>query len=391
MIYIHEFSLMNALGNTNSEILSNLKSGIAPGMKKEKGWLVSGEPAYFGKVDDNGLNHFPEKFLPHQSRNNQLLLTCFNHHETAFRALLSGYSPARVGVILGTSTSGSREAESYVRASLFGRELPFHGYSQELGDPSRFLSLYLGLTGPAFTISTACTSSTRSFISADRLINSGVIDAAIVGGVDTLSKMPINGFDSLEAMSHGLCRPFSKDRDGITIGEGVGLFFVSGKKAPIALLGFGESSDGYHMTSPIPTGEGAIAAMKQALDHAKLQPQEMAYLNLHGTGTVLNDQMECLAVSKVFGTAVACTSTKNLTGHTLGAAGATEAGILSLLLGAETASIPGQGLDEDRYDNKVLDMGLILQTRNLTKGPMMTNNFAFGGNNVSLIFGHPNE
>lgn len=391
MIYIHELSLINALGNTNEEILSNLEAGFAPGMKEQSDWLVSGQSSYFGEVQDGNLDCIPDQFINHNSRNNRLLLTCFNRHEKAFRKLLSEYSPDRIGIILGTSTSGSFEAENFVKASLNGQQVSFHGYAQELGDPSRFLSSYLETTGPAYTISTACTSSTRTFISASRLIDKGLIDAAIIGGVDTLSKVAINGFNSLEAMSHKRCRPFAKDRDGINVGEGAALFFVSRKKSQIALLGYGESSDGYHMTSPIPDGAGAFAAMNQALDMAELVPDEISYLNLHGTGTVLNDQMECLAVKRLFGKANACTSTKNLTGHTLGAAGAVEAGLLTLLLGAQNPRICGQGLDEDAYEKEILDMGLTVEPTELTKGPMMTNNFAFGGNNASLIIGPSNE
>lgn len=390
MIFIQGFSLINAMGETVDEILHSLSTGKSPGMEESSSFLIGEKRAFFGRVKCD-LPLIPKEFKNHDSRNNRLLLKCFLNQETLFRKLLKGFDPSRVGVILGTSTSGSAEADEYIHCVIEGKEDSFHSYCQEMGDPSRFLSLFLGLSGPSYTISTACTSSTRTFISAYRLIETGIIDAAFVGGVDTLARMPINGFNSLASLSEELCRPFGKNRHGITIGEAAGLFFLSKEKSPIELKGFGESSDAYHMTAPHPEGTGAEKAMKDALAMALLSSSDIVYLNLHGTGTPLNDQAEAKAVHKVFEIGVPATSTKNLTGHCLGAAGATEAGILCCLLTRENGiTISPQYEDENEIDPNLEAFGLLRNKAHISRGPMMTNNFAFGGNNASLIIG-PND
>lgn len=391
MIYIHDFSLCCALGQNTEQTLRNFLENQAPGLRESADWLVGGVRAFFGHCVAE-LQDMAERHSKHDSRNNRLLLHTYKQRESEFQALLSKYDKERVGVFLGTTTSGSDEADQYIGDRFSQRETNFTGYCQELGDPARFLAKYLDIKGPSYSICTACTSSTRAFISAAKLIEAGVIDAAFVGGVDTLARMPINGFNALEALSHEVCRPFASDRKGITIGEGAGLFFVSKDRSDIALLGYGETSDGFHMTAPRKDGELAAKAMTDALERAKLSPDHIAYLNLHGTGTELNDASETAAVKRVFKNKVNCTSTKNLTGHTLGAAGAVESGLLCALLRADKEHrLPGQGLSEDKYDKEVLEMGLRTESFSVVPGAMMTNNFAFGGNNATLIFGKPNE
>jgi 3-oxoacyl-[acyl-carrier-protein] synthase-1 len=350
-------------------------------------WLASGEKAYFGTVPET-LPCLPPEFSLHESRNNRLLLACFQAKEAAFRRGLAEFAPERVGVILGTSTSGSDEADRYFCGA--GTE-DFHGYAQELGDPSRFLSQYLGLKGISFTVSTACTSSTRAFVSAARLIKAGMLDAALVGGADTLARMPINGFNALGALSKDVCRPFAADRRGITIGEAAGLFLMTREGGAVRLMGYGETSDGYHMTAPDPEGTKAAHAMEEALERAHLKASDITYLNLHGTGTALNDEAEARAVHKVFPQGVPCSSTKMYTGHTLGAAGCTEAGLLCLLLTAPEDFTAPKAIDAADYDPALPAIGCFTEDTRIVRGPMMTNNFAFGGNNVSLIFGANND
>jgi 3-oxoacyl-[acyl-carrier-protein] synthase-1 len=385
-MHIREFSIINALG-TNEAVLKNWAQGRAPGLLESDKWLASGEKAYFGTVPET-LPCLPPEFSLHESRNNRLLLACFQAKEAAFRRGLAEFAPERVGVILGTSTSGSDEADRYFCGA--GTE-DFHGYAQELGDPSRFLSQYLGLKGISFTVSTACTSSTRAFVSAARLIKAGMLDAALVGGADTLARMPINGFNALGALSKDVCRPFAADRRGITIGEAAGLFLMTREGGAVRLMGYGETSDGYHMTAPDPEGTKAAHAMEEALERAHLKASDIAYLNLHGTGTALNDEAEARAVHRVFPQGVPCSSTKMYTGHTLGAAGCTEAGLLCLLLTApEDVTVP-KAIDAADYDPALPAIGCFTEAARIVRGPMMTNNFAFGGNNVSLIFGANND
>ncbi|MGC0021865.1 beta-ketoacyl-[acyl-carrier-protein] synthase family protein, partial [Enterobacter asburiae] len=293
----------------------------------------------------------------------------------------------RVAVVLGTSTSGLDEGDEHVRRMTHGEASTRWQYpQQELGDPSRFLANWLQLEGPAYTISTACSSSARAMIGGKRLIEAGLVDIAIVGGADTLSRMPVNGFNSLESFSPTLCEPFGRDRRGITIGEAAALMVLSREPADVALLGTGESSDAYHISAPHPQGEGAIRAIAQALNEAGMQPQDIGYINLHGTATPLNDQIESQVVHDLFGESVPCSSTKHLTGHTLGAAGITEAALSWLIL---TRDLPLPPQDFARYapDDTLAPCGLLHQRTALKKPVILSNSFAFGGNNASILLG----
>lgn len=223
-------------------------------------------------------------------------------------------------------------------------------------------------------------------MSGRRLIESGLVDIAIVGGADTLSRMPINGFHSLESLSPTLCQPFGRDRCGITIGEGAALMVLTREPQPIALLGVGESSDAYHISAPHPQGEGAIRAIDQALNDAGMTPEHVGYINLHGTATPLNDQIESNVVSALFGETVPCSSTKHLTGHTLGAAGITEAAIGVLILQRDLP-LPPQDFSQSPRDETLPACGIIEQPQPLTRPVILSNSFAFGGNNASILLG----
>ncbi|HHR6130439.1 TPA: beta-ketoacyl-[acyl-carrier-protein] synthase family protein [Providencia alcalifaciens] len=386
MIYINAVGMLNALGHTLDEIQSNLSRQIAPGMKTRSEWLQSGEACVLGGVDAE-LPPIPEHLKQHDSRNNQLLLAALLQIEPAVTQMIATYGADRVAVIMGTSTSGLDEADQFIDAQHNGKQLEGYHYSQqELGDPSRFLAKYLELTGPAYTISTACSSSARAILAGQRLIDAGIVDAAIVGGADTLSRMPINGFHSLAALSPTLCQPFAENRPGITIGEGSGLLLLSKQPAEIAFLGGGESSDSYHMSAPEPSGKGAENAILMALAAANLTPQDIGYINLHGTGTVLNDAMESTVINRLFGDAVPCSSTKPLTGHMLGAAGVGEAALCWLLLKANLA-LPKQHFTDLPQDFSLPSCGLMTVDTPLEKPIMLSNSFAFGGNNCALVIG----
>lgn len=381
MIYISAYGMVNALGNSLEQIAAQLQQGEAPGMQPRDSWLLSGKRCWVGEVQGE-LPTIPTELAAHNTRNNQLLLAALSQIRPAVEAAVAQYGRDRVAVILGTSTSGVDEGDRQVSAGLTGYDYRM----QELGDPSRFLAHYLQLDGPAYTLSTACSSSARAIISGERLIAAGLADVALVGGADSLSRMPINGFASLESLSEHHCAPFSRDRDGISIGEASALLLLTREPQPLALLGVGESSDAWHMSAPHPEGVGAERAMTMALQQAGLAPEQVGYINLHGTATPLNDQVEAAVVQRLFGDRVPCSSTKHLTGHTLGAAGATEAA-LSLLLLEQFLPLPPQDFSRAERDTTLADCGLITAPVPLGRPVIASNSFAFGGNNTCLITG----
>lgn len=381
MIIISAVGMLNALGNHPDEIAANLAIGHAPGMGPDDGWLVQGKPCWVGKVTAR-LPCIPEALGEHQSRNNQLLLAALAQIREHVDAAIAKVGADRVAVILGTSTSGLDEADRYVSQQSAG----YRYTQQELGDPSRFLAAFLGLSGPAYTLSTACSSSTRAIISGHRLIDAGLADVAIVGGADTLSRMPLNGFNSLESLSSARCLPFSKQRTGITIGEGAALMLLERGDRGIAVLGVGESSDAWHMSAPHPEGAGAIRAIEMALQQAQLQPQDVGYINLHGTATRLNDQIESRVINAIFGAAIPSSSTKHLTGHMLGAAGIGEAALCWLLLAREMR-LPPQDFSQCEPDDALPPCGLLRAPARLERPVILSNSFAFGGNNACLLVG----
>lgn len=386
MIYISAVGMINALGNNTDEIAANLTRGIAPGMRPRANWLQGHPPAVLAGVDGD-LPAIPQQFSTHRSRNNQLLLAALAQIQPQVDDAIVQFGRDRIAVVLGTSTSGLDEGDVHVDLMLNDKESTDWRYpQQELGDPSRFLSHWLALDGPAFTLSTACSSSARAIMSGRRLIESGLVDIAIVGGADTLSRMPINGFQSLESLSPTRCQPFGRDRNGITIGEGAALMVLTREPQSIALLGVGESSDAYHISAPHPQGEGAIRAIGQALSDAGMTPEHVGYINLHGTATQLNDQIESNVVSTLFGDTVPCSSTKHLTGHTLGAAGITEAAISMLIL-QRNLPLPPQDFSQSPRDEALPPCGIIEQPQPLTRPVILSNSFAFGGNNASILLG----
>lgn len=237
------------------------------------------------------------------------------------------------------------------------------------------------------TISTACTSSAKTLASARRLMQAGLCDAAIVGGADTLCKLTLNGFASLELLSEELCLPFSRNRKGINIGEGAAVFLMSREESDVRIGGIGETSDAYHMSTPDPEGKGALNAMRIALEKSGMTASDIGYLNLHGTATDLNDRMEAGAVSKLLGQ-VPASSTKAMTGHTLGAAGGTELGFLWLAMQRDYSNnlLPPHIWD-DQVDTDIEKINLVSleEKKDHRSRAMMTNSFAFGGNNISVV------
>lgn len=349
-------------------------------------------------VDDAPL---PAEFASFDCRNNRLARMALEQDGFAerVREAMSRYGAHRIGVFLGTSTGGILETEqAYRRRDAATGALPAgfeYAHRHSPFSLPAFVRAYLGLTGPAAAISSACSSGAKVFASARRMIQAGLIDAALVGGVDSLCHTTLYGFHSLELVSAEPCRPYDARRNGISIGEG-GAFGLL-ERLPettaaampddtVLLCGVGESSDAHHMSSPHPEGLGARLAMEQALADAGLTPVDIDYINLHGTATPSNDAAEGKAVLALFGT-TPCSSTKGATGHTLGAAGAIEAVISALALreGWLPAGIADTELDP------ALPVHYLLQTPTPDAAPRpryaLSNAFGFGGSNCSLLFG----
>ncbi|MBI0153387.1 MULTISPECIES: beta-ketoacyl-[acyl-carrier-protein] synthase family protein [Gilliamella] len=391
MIYIAALGAINTLGNNKQQIANNLSENYCAKhfLTKQDGWLLNGHNTWLGKVTDD-LPSIPEHLVQYSTRNNQLLYAAYLQIKQPIQQAIEKYGTKRIAVIMGTSTSGIHEGDNNIKYYLKTHHCQpnFHYHQQELGDPSRFLTELLNLKGPSYSISTACTSSAKAVMSGQRLIELGLVDAAIVGGADSLSRMPINGFNALEALSDSPCMPFAKDRNGINIGEASGIILLTKEESSeIVLLGSGESSDAYHISSPHPEGIGAQAAMEMALNDANLTPNEIGYLNLHGTATILNDQAESKAVYRLFNQNLPyCSSTKHLTGHTLGSAAITELAIGYLLLN-QNIYLPQQDFSISPYDMNLDKINIVTEKMMLQTPIIMSNSFAFGGNNASLIIG----
>ncbi|MEN0038232.1 MAG: beta-ketoacyl-ACP synthase [Cellvibrio sp.] len=379
-IYLHHASAICALGNDIQSINARLFSDEPSPLVKTDAYSA-GRPLPLGLVAD-----LPPKA---DTRNNSLLHAALAPIRGEIDALKQRFGAHRIGVVLGSSTSGIAEGEAAVAHHLHHGELPaaYHYSQQEIAAPSTYLATELQLQGPAWTISTACTSGAKAIASGARLLQLGVCDAVIVGGADSLCKLTVEGFMSLAAVSDELCNPFSLNRKGINIGEAAALIILSREPGLVRLGGVGETSDAHHISAPEPEGRGAEAAMRAALAQAGLAPTDIGYINLHGTATEQNDRMESLAVARVFSDnpTIACSSTKSLTGHTLGAAGALEAVFCYLSLVRDDGQVPPQLGDGVNDPQLAALAGLGERQLNQPLNYAMSNSFAFGGNNISLI------
>ncbi|WP_065204620.1 beta-ketoacyl-[acyl-carrier-protein] synthase family protein [Shewanella woodyi] len=387
-IAISHMGLCTPLGQEQKQVLTRLIQGDTGAMLHRDN-LIPESNTLVGEVSEP-LPQIPASLSKFESRNNQLLLSAAKQITGAVMQACKQYGPQRIGIVLGTSTSGIATGEDALAHNAKHNSFPngYHYSQQELGNSSDFLKALFNISGPCYTVSTACSSSAKVFSSARRLLEADLCDMVIVGGSDSLCKLTLNGFNSLESVSKGHCQPFSANRDGINIGEGAALFTLERGEAEIMLAGIGESSDAHHISAPHPEGRGAVSAIKAALDDAQIPPQAISYINLHGTATRKNDAMESRALTQVFGEQTPpCSSTKPLVGHTLGAAGAIEAAFCYLLLSSLNTEqrLPPQIWDQD---SDLDDPSLPLVNKNQTAELhyLMSNSFAFGGSNASLIF-----
>ncbi len=349
-------------------------------------------PTFIGEVAGVAAVKMPDHLQHHDCRNNQLALLGLQQDgfiESVQQAIAT-YGANRVGVFLGTSTAGILSTELAYRQRDSGTgALPssFH-YAQTHNtfSVSGFVRDFFNLAGPAVVVSSACSSSAKVFGNASRMMQAGLIDAAIVGGVDSLCLTTLYGFNSLELLSDALCQPYDAHRKGISISEAAGFALLTrepnlSSKTRFKVTGIGESSDAHHMSSPHPEGAGALAAMQQALALAKRSAAQVDYVNLHGTATKSNDAAEGLAVSHLFGHQTACSSTKGHTGHALGAAGIIEAGIG--LLAIEHGVTPG-GVNTTQVD-PTLNLNYLIANQASAPQVVLSNSFGFGGSNCSLV------
>jgi 3-oxoacyl-[acyl-carrier-protein] synthase-1 len=394
-VELSALGIINALGDNKTSVLSNLLAGYAPGMQQQAGWLPQ-QTAWVGAVQTT-LPTIPAALHEFSCRNNQLLLAALAQITSDIQQAIATYGRHRIAVVIGSSTSGIAEGETALAQKLAQKNASgdwpahYHYRQQEIGTPAECIARYLDLNGIALTVSTACSSSAKALHSARQLLQLGLCDAVICGGADSLCQLTVNGFAALEALSAEHCQPFSAQRSGINIGEGAALFLLQAPRSDtgIFLTGIGESSDAHHISAPHPEGIGAEAAMRAALHDAQCTAEAIDYINLHGTATPLNDAMESAAVARVFGLRTACSSTKPLTGHTLGAAGATEAALCWLLLSSlnKQRTLPAQvnchTPDPALPAIHLLRATTALPDKNIIR--MLSNSFAFGGSNAAVI------
>ena len=377
------------------EVLRAAGTGLKPG-----GFAHCDLNTYIGAVAGADENVIDGELARFNCRNNRIALIAVQQDNFAehAREAVARYGSKRVGVFIGTSTAGVLETElAYRQRDPATGALPTsldYAATHSPFSVADFIRRTLGVAGPSVAISSACSSSAKVFAAASRMIEVGLIDAAVVGGVDSLCQTTLYGFNSLELLSPQMCRPFDEARNGISIGEGAAFALLERPAAVasgcthdgVALLGYGESSDAYLMSSPHPDGLGAQLAMRAALESARLEPSQIDYINLHGTATPSNDQAEGRAVAALFD-GTPCSSTKGMTGHTLGAAGAVEAVLAALALhhGFMPASANTRTLDP------AISLNYLLARRDQPLRAVLSNSFGFGGTNCSLVFGHAGD
>lgn len=398
---------MNPLAITKYTLSTSLGAGLKSNWDK----LSSGESGLarcqFADIDDlqtwvgevPGIDQItlPTELADYNCRNNRLAWLALQQDDfqAAVADAASRYGSHRVAVFMGTSTSGIHQTElayrEVVTSEIDGSpnsSLPgWYRYkgSHNVYAVAEFTRQALRLEGVCSVISTACSSSAKVFASAHRAIELGLCDAAVVGGVDSLCLTTLYGFNALQLVANDICRPSDVNRGGLSIGEGAGFALLekSAEHTGMCLLGYGESSDAYHMSSPHPEGDGAVTAMKAALTSANLTVADIDYINLHGTGTATNDITESIAVARLLGEKTPCSSTKGWTGHTLGAAGIVEAIFSALCI--DNDFLP-RSLNTEKIDPDI-KANILLANQHQVVNAVLTNSFGFGGSNCSLVLG----
>lgn len=391
-MYLSAPGICCCAGSDREEYFRSSLEGNQKGFRRIS--VCEGKEFLAGCIDDSWL--LPEDRAMSTLRILRIADTALEQIQQDIMNAVNRYGPERIAVCLGSCDNGSEE-------SLAAHEIFFQQGSfpdsyrltkQSAVFPAQYIARRFGIKGPCITVATACASSAGAIIKGAQLIRAGFCDAVVAGGVDIVSPTVLLGFNSLEAVSQDICNPFSKNRTGITLGEGAAFFVLSQDNiGSLCLAGFGESDDANHMTAPSPDGSGAVRAMEDALKDADINPGDIGYINLHGTGTPLNDQMEAMAVRSVFsGDLPLVSSTKPITGHTLGAAGALELALCWMVLnkarmGNENVQVPIHCWDGEYDDTMPLlnFAGPGAEVKHIQY--CMSNSYAFGGCNTSLILG----
>jgi len=385
-LYIHDFALCSALGFDKKTTWQALKNGVRPPFVQK---FFRAKERYVVEIPRDSLPQVKNAY--YDNHVNRLSEAVLAQIETSVQSAVERYGADRIGVFIGSSDNGSEASlaglDTFQKTGAYPENYELK--MQQADFAAEFIANRFGLKGPIFTHSSACASSASAFASARNWLEAGFCDAAIVGGVDIATETVVLGFDSLEAVALEPTIPFSKNRTGLTIGDGAAYFLISKnpEKARFKVIGIGESSDADHVTAPRADGEGAVQAIQKALQDAQISAADVDYINLHGTGTKLNDAMESVAVNRVFGNDTPASSTKGLTGHTLGAAGALEAAFCCLTLSEENAekALPVHFFDGERDPSipqiRLVNAGETVKRLNVC----MSNSFGFGGCNVSLI------
>jgi 3-oxoacyl-[acyl-carrier-protein] synthase-1 len=387
--------------------LAALGLETALGVGVDENWtrLLAGDRSAFSRRQDlvpgrellvadvkRTLPRVPASLARYDCRNNALSLAALAPIEDTLREAVRAAGPTRVAVVMGTSTSGAGDTERALSARRTSGQLPawFHYEQLEFGGAAGFVADLLGARGPVYAISTACSSGARALATARSLLALGLCDVVVAGATDTLCGLTTNGFASLQALSDTLPNPFSSHRSGLVLGEASAIFLVTRETHGIQLSGVGESCEAHHMSAPDPNGAGAEQAMRAAIADAGLAAGDIAYANLHGTGTPLNDAMESLAVARVLGLRTPVSSTKSMVGHALGAAGAVEAAFCWIVLDRAGAGglQPIPHVYDGARDPALPALHFVEKPEPVAVGAVahvLTNSFGFGGNNCTLV------
>ena len=396
-LYLSKPGIMSCGGNNIDELWQSVTCGNQKGIKKVT--ACNDEEYFAARIDESVLKPSGARY---EMKIMRIENAALEQIKDDIEAVVSKYGADRVAVCVGSCDNGTEFSLAGHRKYFAEEKFP-SDYNLEIQGAdyvATFVAEKFGLTGPVNTFSTACSSSAGAMIKGAEMILAGIVDAAVVGGIDIASDTTLIGFSALEAVSSEITNPFSKNRHGITLGDGAAFFVMtreSLESSSIKLLGWGESADAYHMTSPDPSGAGAEKAIRRALENSRVSISEVGYINLHGTGTKFNDSMEGKAVDAVFGKAgykVPISTTKPVTGHTLGAAAALEAAICWKALvenngKTDNVKLPLQIWDGER-DEEIPELNIVDKKFNGSSGELkvcLSNSFAFGGANACLVLG----
>lgn len=377
-VFLQDFSIACALGADRDAVARAMFADAPPPLSTPR-TLIGGKRTIIGP-----LGFEPQSPWPARTRSNRLVGHLLAPLRETIETYIARFGADRVAIVVGTSTAGMSEGESALAQRKHSGAWPegFAFRDQELSDPALYLAETLGVTGPAYVISTACTSGAKAIAAGARLLRAKICDVVICGGVDTLCNLTLNGFAALESLSESVCNPMSVHRRGINIGEGGAFFVMTREAGPFALVGAGESSDAHHISAPEPNGAGAELAILRALDAAQTTADGIDFIHLHGTATRLNDQAESAAIHRIFGDDTPASSTKPMTGHTLGAAGAVQTALC--LIAMREGRLPPHLWDGER-DPDLADIRLAAPGERAALKRVLSANYAFGGNNIALV------